>query len=100
MVIEFLTFDIATADQKAWVNVDRETWTAYLESMPGFIRKELWVDRDAPHRVHAVIWWQDDASWAACDHDVMRSIDAEMGALHRVGTLRTFDVVAHDPGIS
>jgi len=100
MVIEFLTFDIDVDDQHAWSVADRETWTAYLSGVPGFIRKELWVDRDHPNRVHAVIWWQDDASWNACDIDVMRTVDRAMGALHRTATLRTFDGVASNTDIT
>ena len=94
MVIEFLTFDVVAHQRETWLGADGKIWTAYLSTMPGFIRKELWVDRGDPNRVHAAIWWQDDASWAACDQDTMRSLDEAMGTMCRVGTLKTFDVVA------
>jgi uncharacterized protein (TIGR03792 family) len=93
VVIEFLTFDVAAHERDAWLAADRDTWTAYLSNMPGFVRKELWVDRDHPDQVHAAIWWQDDASWDECDLDAMLAVDAAMGALHRRGTCRAFDVV-------
>ena len=63
MVIEFLTFKIDPAERDEWLPIEEQTWSRYLEKRPGFIRKEVWTNRDHPDEVHAVIWWSDEATW-------------------------------------
>ncbi len=93
MVVEFLTFTVAVADQGTWLEVEERTWSRYLEQQPGFISKQVWVDRDRADQIHCVITWADQASWDAIpDADVER-VDAEMGEWFRPCTMRSFDVV-------
>ena len=62
MVIERLTFDVDPALREQWMEVEERTWSRYLEQRPGFVRKQLWLDRDNPGQVHAMITWADEAS--------------------------------------
>ncbi len=93
MVIEWLTFEVAEYERDEWMAVEERTWSRYLEQRPGFVRKEKWVDRDDPGRVHAVIWWTDEALWQSIPHDDIVRVDAAMGAWFRDCTMRVFDVV-------
>jgi uncharacterized protein (TIGR03792 family) len=96
MIVEFLTFDVEADVRAEWMEVDARTWTRYLENRPGFISKQLWVQRGTPHQVHAIIMWSDLDSWHAIPHEEMAALDAEMGAFFRVSTVRAYDVIGGD----
>lgn len=93
MVVEFLTFTVAVADQRRWLEVEERTWSRYLEQQPGFVGKQVWVDRDQVDRIHCVITWADQASWDAIPAADVERVDAEMGEWYRPCTMRSFDVV-------
>ncbi len=93
MVIEFLTFAIDPADQDEWLAVEEGEWSRFLETRPGFVRKEMWRSHDDPGAVHAVIWWDSVESWKAITPDEVRAVDARMGRWLREPTCRSYDVV-------
>jgi uncharacterized protein (TIGR03792 family) len=75
-----------------WIDVDATTWTAFLSTRPGFVSKQLWLDRETPGRVHAVITWSDEASWKAVPADELAAVDTAMGRWCVPPTCQTFDV--------
>ena len=87
-----LTFTVTAADQPEWLNVEKRTWSAFLERQPGFVAKQVWTDRAHPDQVHCVITWADQASWDAVSPEVVEQVDAEMGEWFRPCTMRAFDV--------
>ncbi|MEY4373748.1 MAG: hypothetical protein RL219_2517 [Actinomycetota bacterium] len=93
MVIEFLTFSVSESDRAQWMEVEERTWSRFLERQPGFVRKQLWLERGRPDEVHAMIVWADDESWFSIPADELAAVDAEMGSWWRDCTLRTFDVI-------
>ncbi len=93
MVVEYLTFSVTTAERTAWLAVEESTWSRFLKQQPGFIRKQLWVDRDRPDEVVAVIWWQDFESWQSISADQVERVDRSMGPWLRHGTCRTMDLI-------
>ena len=93
MVVEFLTFSVEPSEQPAWLDVEERTWSRFLERQTGFVSKQMWIDHDAPARIHAVITWTDEASWKAIPDDELARVDAEMGDWFRTPTMRVFDVV-------
>ena len=92
MVIEFLSFAIDPVDVDEWVDADERTWTAFLSTQDGFLGKQVWVERDHPGTVHAVIAWRDEAAWQAIPADQLDAVDALMGEWRRVPSARIFDV--------
>jgi uncharacterized protein (TIGR03792 family) len=92
MVVEMLTFTVAAADQGEWLRVEEETWSRFLEQQPGFVAKQVWIDRENTDHVHCVITWADQASWDAVTADDCARVDAEMGEWFRPCTMRAFDV--------
>ena len=53
----------------------------------------MWVERDRPDEVHAVITWQDDESWLAIAQAELAAVDQSMGTWRRDATCRVFDVI-------
>ena len=94
MVIEYLSFQIEPAGRDAWLRVEAQTWSRVLERQPGVVSKQMWVERDNPGEVFAVITWQDEASWHAIPAEELAAVDASMGAalLNPIGC-RVFDVI-------
>ena len=93
MVIEMLTFDVDPAIRDEWMAVEEKTWSRYLEQRPGFIRKELWLERGNPGQVHAIIHWESEAIWYTIPPEDITRVDAEMGPWFRDGTMKVWEVL-------
>ena len=90
MVVEVLRFEVDPSDFDEWVDVDRRTWTAFLEQQRGFLRKEVW--RGPGDEVRVVVWWRTRDDWDAITDQQVAEVDARMGEWFRASTLETFDV--------
>lgn len=55
--------------------------------------KQLRAERDRNDEVHAVITWQDEASWKAIPQTDLDAVNQAFGPWVRTPTCRTFDVV-------
>ncbi len=93
MVIEFLTFSVHPDERAAWMEVEEQAWSRFLERQPGFVRKQLWIDVDDPGCVHAMIEWESMDAWTAIPHHELEAVDASMGPWFRDCTCRTFEVL-------
>ena len=93
MVIEFLTFRVDPDERAAWMEVEEQTWSRFLERQRGFVRKQLWVDVDDETCVHAMIEWESLEHWRAIPHDQLAAVDESMGDWVRDCTCRTFEVI-------
>ena len=61
MKIERLTFVISPpSESKTFVDLDRRIWTTWLQTQPGFIRKEAQIYQGG--RVEVQIFWKDESS--------------------------------------
>ena len=93
MIVEFLTFSVDAADLPRWLEVEREVWTGYLQTVPGFVRKEVWQDPARADSVHAVIWWESRQAWQAISREQVAAVDERVGEGYREPTAREFTVV-------
>ncbi|HSL73461.1 MAG TPA: TIGR03792 family protein [Ilumatobacteraceae bacterium] len=93
MVIEFLTFRVDPTERDAWMEVEEGAWSRFLERQPGFVRKQLWIDVDDEHHVHAMIEWESLDHWKSIPADELAAVDASMGPWIREATCRTFEVI-------
>jgi len=60
--IERLSFIISpAADAKTFVDLDKQIWTQWLQTQPGFIRKEAQIYENG--RVEMQIFWRDETSF-------------------------------------
>jgi len=94
MVVEFLTFPVPRELRDQWMAVEQQTWSRFLARQTGFVDKQLWVEREAPDEVHAVIRWSDEASWKAIPGDELAAVDKAMGHFRGNAQLRVYDVLA------
>ena len=61
MKIERLTFVISPpSESKTFVDLDKRIWTTWLQTQPGFIRKEAQIYQGG--RVEIQIFWKNEAS--------------------------------------
>lgn len=95
-VIEMLRFSVSASERDAWMDVERRVWTGFLETVPGFQRKEMWLDAEDPDAVTAVIWWESIEQWNAVTAEQCAAVDLEMGEWLRPCTLRSWRVVRVD----
>lgn len=93
MVVEFLTFTIDIEERHAWMPIDEQTWSRFLEQQPGFVSKQLWAPRENPNIVHAVIVWESELSWQAIPVAALAAVDIEMGPWHRQPQVQVFDLI-------
>lgn len=93
VVVEYLTFEVDPGQRAAWMEIEERTWSRFLERQPGFVSKQLWVERGAEHLVHAVIVWADEGSWRSIPEAEIAAVDASMGSWYREASCRVFDVI-------
>ncbi len=93
MVIEQLTFDVDPAIREQWMAVEEKSWSRYLEQRPGFIKKELWLERGNPGQVHAIIHWESEELWNTVPPEDITRVDAEMGEWFRDGKMKVWEVL-------
>lgn len=93
MVVEFLTFRVPASERDAWLDLEAQHWTRFLERQDGFVRKEMWAPVGEPGVVHAVIWWESVEQWKAIPTDALEAVAAAMGEHERTAECTTFEVL-------
>ncbi len=93
MVVEFLTFAVAPDELDEWLDVERRVWSRFLETVPGFLRKEMWQPAGEPGTVHAVIWWESREAWKAVTPEAVAETDERMGQWFRPSSVAQYSVV-------
>ena len=63
MVIEWLEFTMNPEARDRFVQLDLEIWNPFLQTKPGFLRKQIWLDRNDTHRVIIMVEWSDRKLW-------------------------------------
>ncbi|HMQ51688.1 MAG TPA: TIGR03792 family protein [Anaerolineae bacterium] len=63
--VEYLIFDVKPDLIDKFIEMDHDHWTLFLKDQPGFVSKELWVNRSKPGEVTAVICWHTMEEWKA-----------------------------------
>lgn len=77
MVVEWLKFEVAKADQAVFLHYDELIWTRALERYDGFIQKQVWLEGD--NTVICVIWWAHRQLWKQIPPDDLTAIEEEWG---------------------
>lgn len=92
-VVEWLTFEVTPSERDEWLVVEEGVWSRFLETQPGFVRKEMWIEEGDAGRVHAVIWWSSREEWKRITPERVAEVDERMGRFLRPCTMRVYDVV-------
>jgi uncharacterized protein (TIGR03792 family) len=62
--VEVLKFKVKPGITVArFLELDKEIWTAQLQTYKGFLRKDVWVSPEAPDEVTFVIYWATREQW-------------------------------------
>lgn len=93
MIVEMLTFAVEPSQQADWLAVEEDVWSRYLETCPGFVRKEMWRDPGRAELLHAVIWWSSRELWKQVTPEQVAEVDGRMGDWFRHSTMVEFEVV-------
>ncbi len=65
VTIEWLEFHVPPAEQAEFIRQDRLIWDQFLSQYPGFLAKEIWLDRQNPHRLIVIVRWNSYQEWKA-----------------------------------
>jgi uncharacterized protein (TIGR03792 family) len=97
MVIEELRFAVEPGDRAGFLAVEEQVWTEFLRTVPGFLRKEVWVPSDHSSSVVVMIWWESMEHWKAVTPEQCAEVDARMGTwLREITRAVAYDVVRAD----
>lgn len=61
--VEYLVFEVKPELVDRFIELDHELWTLYLKDMPGFISKEIWVNKSNPGEVSSILYWNTKEEW-------------------------------------
>jgi uncharacterized protein (TIGR03792 family) len=75
MAIEWLTIEVPEADRDRFIATDREIWTRFLSSCPGFVRKQIWVNPKEPGQICLLIEWDHRPEYKAIDPEDLAAVD-------------------------
>lgn len=96
MVIEWLEFQVPAADRERYVQLDDQIWTPALQTYPGFISKETWIDPQDLERIVFVIHWQSREDWKAIPEpelaDIEQRFDAAFATPYQLVVSREFQI--------
>ncbi len=74
--IEHLVFKVEDPAQvDRFIRLDEAIWTTALAEYPGFISKEVWVNREVPGEVHTVLIWKSMEEWKSIPLEELKRID-------------------------
>jgi uncharacterized protein (TIGR03792 family) len=79
MVVEELVVHLDEHEVEPWLECEERVWTGFLAGQPGFVRKEVWENADAPGEVHIMIWWASREDWKRITAEQCDEVDARMG---------------------
>jgi uncharacterized protein (TIGR03792 family) len=85
MVIEYLTYQVAEADQPRFIRDDAAIWTAALSTQPGYLGKEIWRDVTRPDHLCLVIRWDSREAWHAVPRALLDATNARFQATFGTG---------------
>ncbi|MBW4521565.1 MAG: TIGR03792 family protein [Scytolyngbya sp. HA4215-MV1] len=75
MVIEWLKFKVSPELREQFIQTDEAVWDPLLESYPGFLGKEIWINPQALNEVICVIHWTSQNAWKAVPDEVLQKTE-------------------------
>jgi uncharacterized protein (TIGR03792 family) len=89
VIIEWLRFQVPEDWHDRFCLADAAVWTAFLQTCPGYLGKQVWRSPDQPDALVLVIRWVTRAQWKGIDPEVLAQVDRRFVAA--VG--RSFELV-------
>lgn len=63
MLVELLKVKVLPEEREKYLQKDAEIWTQALSSFPGFLGKEVWLNKCEPTEVILIIRWATKEQW-------------------------------------
>ncbi len=96
MVIEWLQFRIPADQRERYIQLDNEIWTPFLQTCPGFLTKETWIDPTDDEAVIFIIRWRTREEWKAISEaklaEVTSRFDEALGFAYTTESSHEFQV--------
>jgi uncharacterized protein (TIGR03792 family) len=73
--VEYLVFEVNPALIDRFIEMDHHYWTLFLKEQPGFISKEIWVNKSKPGEVTAIIYWNTPEEWKSIPVEKLMETD-------------------------
>ena len=61
--VEYLVFEVNPELIDQFIEMDHKYWTLFLKDKPGFISKEVWVNKTKPGEVSMITYWNTMEEW-------------------------------------
>ena len=78
VAVEEMIVHVTPGMEDFWVKKDTEIWSAALETCPGFLGKEIWLNRDVPGQIVVIIYWQSYDAWQSLDRQWVMDVEERM----------------------
>lgn len=94
--VEYLVFEVKPELVDRFVEVDHQYWTLFLKEQPGFISKEVWVNKSKPGEVSLIVYWNSLAEWKAIPAEKLMETEQKFTAAFGAGNSKIVKEVHHD----
>ena len=75
--VEYLVFEVKPELKDRFIEAEHQIWTKILDSFPGLISKEIWINDLKPNEVTVVIYWNSFEEWKAIPEEVLKEVEQE-----------------------
>jgi uncharacterized protein (TIGR03792 family) len=76
MVVEVLKIRLEPSLHSRYLELDAQIWTKFLETCPGFVSKQAWINSYRSDEITFVIYWQSREQWKVIDKKQLEQTDA------------------------
>ena len=76
--VEYLVFEVKPELVDQFLELDHEYWTLFLKDQPGFISKEVWVNKSKPGEVSMITYWNTMEEWKSIPVEKLIEINTEL----------------------
>jgi uncharacterized protein (TIGR03792 family) len=97
LIIEWLRFQVPEDWHDRFLQADTEIWTAFLQTCPGYLGKQVWRSAESSDGLILVIQWATRAQWKAIEPDILAQVaqrfEAELGRSFELVQVQEYEVV-------
>jgi len=73
--VEYSVFEVSPKLIDQFIEMDHKYWTLFLKDKPGFISKEVWVNKTKPGEVSTIITWNTMEEWKSIPIEELTETD-------------------------
>ena len=93
-VIEWIEYAVPVAEQKQFIEKEREIWEPVNQRSPNYVSKEVWQDPEQPDHIFVMNHWLNPGPRKEIDAEIIREteekFDAAVGKSYPIIRAKTF----------